>query len=46
MTKEARYNGEKTDLSVSGAGKTGKVHVKEEMRTFSNATHKSEVKMD
>ena len=30
MTEEARiYNGEKTDSSVIGAGKTGELHVKE-----------------
>ena len=30
LTKEARlYNGEKTASSVSGAGKTGQLHVKE-----------------
>ena len=30
MTKEARiYNGEKTVSSISGAGKTGQLHVKE-----------------
>ena len=30
MTKEARiYNGEKTITSISGAGKTGQLHVKE-----------------
>ena len=30
MTKEARiYNGEKTAFSISGAGKTGQLHVKE-----------------
>ena len=30
MTKEARtYNGEKTDSSISGTGKTGQLHVKE-----------------
>ena len=30
MTKEARiYNGEKTVPSISGAGKTGQLHVKE-----------------
>ena len=29
MTKEARiYNGEKTASSISGAGETGKLHVK------------------
>jgi len=30
MAKEARiYNGEKTLSSISGAGKTGQLHVKE-----------------
>ena len=30
LTKKARiYNGEKTVSSVSGAGKTGQLHVKE-----------------
>ena len=30
VTKEARiYNGEKTVSSISGAGKTGKLYVKE-----------------
>ena len=30
MTKEAGiYNGEKTASSISGAGKTGQLHVKE-----------------
>jgi len=30
MTKEARiYNGEKTVVSISSAGKTGQLHVKE-----------------
>ena len=30
FTKEARiYNGEKKDSSISGAGKTGQLHVKE-----------------
>ena len=30
LTKEARiYNGEKTDSSRNGAGKTGQLHVKE-----------------
>ena len=30
LTKEARiYNGEKTVSSISGAGKTGQLHVKE-----------------
>ena len=30
MTKKARiYNGEKTALSINGAGKIGQLHVKE-----------------
>ena len=30
LTKEARiYNGEKTDSSINGAGKTGELHVNE-----------------
>ena len=30
LTKGARiYNGEKTDSSINGAGKTGQLHVKE-----------------
>ena len=30
MTKEARmYNGEKTASTISGAGKTGQLHIKE-----------------
>ena len=30
MTKEAKiYNGEKTASSISGAGKTGQLHIKE-----------------
>ena len=30
LIKETRiYNGEKTDSSISGAGKTGQLHVKE-----------------
>ena len=30
LTKEARiYNGEKAIFSISGAGKTGKLHIKE-----------------
>ena len=39
------YNGEKTVFSVSGAGKTGQLHVKE-IGTFSNTTHKNKFKMD
>ena len=47
MTKEARiYNGEKTVSSISGPGKTGQLHVKNEIRTFPNTVHKNELKMD
>ena len=47
MTKEARiYNGEKTVSSISGAGKTGQLHVKNEIRTLSNTIHKNKLKMD
>ena len=47
MTKESRlYNGGKTVSSINGAGKTGQLHVKNEMRTFSNTTHKNKLKMD
>ena len=39
--KEARmYHVEKTASSISGAGKTGQLHVKEWIRTFSNTTHR------
>ena len=44
-TKEAGiYNGKV--LSMSGAGETGQLHVKNEIRTFSNTIHKSKLKMD
>ena len=47
MTKEARlYNGGKTASSISGAGKTGQLHVKNEIRTLFNTTHKNKLKMD
>ena len=47
MTKEARiYNGEKTVSSVSGAGKAGRLHVKNESRTFSNTIYKNKLEMD
>ena len=40
MTKEARiYNGEKRTPSISGAGKTGQLHVNE-IRTLPNIIHK------
>ena len=35
LTKEARiYNGEKITFSISGAGETGKLHVKNEIKTL------------
>ena len=47
MTKEARlYNGEKTVSSISGAGKTGQLHVKNEIRTLPNTIQKNKLKMD
>ena len=47
MTKEAKiYNGEKTVSSISGAGKTGQLHVKNEIRTLPNTIHKNKLKMD
>ena len=43
MTKEARiYNGEETVTStISGAGKTGQLHVKNKIRSFFNSIHKN-----
>ena len=47
MTKEARtYNGEKTTSSISGTGKTGQLHVKNEIRTLPNTIHKNKVTVD
>ena len=47
LIKEARiYNGEKTASSISGAGKTGQLHVKNEIRTLPNTIHKNKLKMD
>ena len=46
-TKEARiYNGEKTASSIRGAGKTGLLHVENEIRTLPNTIHKNKLKMD
>ena len=46
LIKEARiYSGEKTASSISGAGKTGQLHVKE-IRTLPNTIHKNKLKMD
>ena len=47
LTKEERiYNGAKTASSINGAGKTGQLHVKNEIRTLLNTIHKDKVKMD
>ena len=47
MTKEVKiYNGEKTVSSISGAGKTGQLHVKNEIRTLPKTIHKNKLKMD
>ena len=47
ITKEARiYNGAKTASSINGAGKTGQLHVKEEIRTLPKTIHKDKLKMD
>ena len=46
MTKEARiYNGEKTVSLISGAGKTGQLHVKNEIRMLPDTIHKNKLKM-
>ena len=43
LTKEARiYNEEKTVTSKNSAGKTGQLHLKSEIRTFSNTIHRNE----
>ena len=47
LVKEARrYNGEKTASSVSGAGKTGQLHVKNEIKTLPNTIYKDKLSMD
>ena len=47
LIKEARiYNGEKTASSISGAGKTGQLRVKNEITTLPNTIHKNKLKMD
>ena len=45
MTKNAKiYNSKKTISSMSGAGKTGSLHVKEAEHFF-NTIHKNKLKM-
>ena len=47
LIKEARiYNGENTASAISGAGKTGQLHVKNEIKTLANTIHKNKLKMD
>ena len=47
ITKEVRiHNREKTVSAISGAGKTGQLHVKELIRTLPNTIHKDKLKMD
>ena len=42
LTKEVKiYNGEKTASSISGAGKTGQLFVKNEIRTPPNSVQKN-----
>ena len=44
LTKEARiYNGAKTASSINDFGKTGQLHVKNEIRTLPNTTDKLKV---
>ena len=44
LTKEARiYNGAKTASSINGAGKTGQLHVKNQIRTLPNTIHKDKL---
>ena len=37
---------QKTVSLISGDGKTGQLHVKNEIRTLPNITHKDKLKMD
>ena len=47
MTKKTKiHNGEKKNSLISGAGKTGPLPVKNEIRTLSNTIHKNKLKMD
>ena len=47
LTKEARiHNGAKTASSINGAGKTGQLHEKNEIRTLPNTIHKDKLKVD
>ena len=47
LTKEKRIcSGAKTASSINGAGKTGQLHVKNEIRAIPNTIHKNKLKMD
>ena len=47
LTKEARiYNRAKTASLINGAGKTGQLLEKNEIKTLPNTTHRDKLKMD
>ena len=47
LTKEARiYSGGKTASAINGAGKTGQLHEKNEIRTLPNTIHIDKLKID
>ena len=47
LTKEAEYTmGAKIASLISGAGKTGELCAKTEIRTLPNTIHKDKIKMD
>ena len=47
MTKVTEiYKGEWTVSSLSGAGETGQLHLKNKIRTLSNTVHKNQLEMD
>ena len=47
LSKEARIcSGAKTASSINGAGKTGQLHAKNEIRALPNTIHKNKLKMD
>ena len=47
MTKEARIcNGEKAVSSIIGAGKSGHLHVKKEIKTLCITIHQNELNME
>ena len=46
MTKEARYNAEKTVSSISSARETGQLHAKNEISTFFITIYKNKLKIN